>query len=244
MNTPKGYLMDAKGRLVPEASVSDLDKLRTDVVMRIVEATKRVREHVAEYRVTSLEDLAAFEALSLEKYGVKPRRGKGGSLTLNTFDGRYRIVVERDEKVTFNEQVEAARALIRECIDEWTQQSGQHLRALVDAAFEVGKSGQLSVTKVLGLRKAPIDDPRWLRAMDALSDALQVVGSATYLRVYVRGENDAYHHLSLDGLAPAETAACNKAHACRVHAWCGDEPCPQCARTLPLPLGGAEGGAS
>ena len=42
-------------------------------------------------------------------------------------------------------------------------------------------------------------DERWQRAMQAIGDACQVVGSKSYIRVYQRvGDTDQYEPISLD----------------------------------------------
>ncbi|WP_257720381.1 DUF3164 family protein [Candidatus Sodalis pierantonius] len=49
------------------------------------------------------------------------------------------------------------------------------------------------------LRRHDITDPRWLRAMDALAEAVQVVSSKSYIRLYERiDETGQYRPLSLD----------------------------------------------
>jgi len=54
----------------------------------------------------------------------------------------------------------------------------------------VDKEGKLNTGRIIGLRRLAIDDPNWLRAMEAISDSMQVVGSKSYLRVYERAVSD------------------------------------------------------
>ncbi|ECZ4733075.1 DUF3164 family protein, partial [Salmonella enterica] len=49
------------------------------------------------------------------------------------------------------------------------------------------------------LRRLDITDERWLKAMDAIGEAVQVVGSRSYIRVYERvGDSDQYRPIALD----------------------------------------------
>ncbi|WP_420911283.1 DUF3164 family protein [[Haemophilus] ducreyi] len=49
------------------------------------------------------------------------------------------------------------------------------------------------------MRRVNISDSRWVRAMDAISDSVQVVGSKSYTRIYKRvGDTDRYEPISLD----------------------------------------------
>ena len=52
--------------------------------------------------------------------------------------------------------------------------------------------------RVLGLRRAKIDDEKWLRAMAAIGDSIQVAGSKPYIRFYERDANGVYQAINLD----------------------------------------------
>ena len=46
------------------------------------------------------------------------------------------------------------------------------------------KTGKINTKRVLSLRRLDIKDERWLRAMDAIGDSIQVAGSKSYIRIY------------------------------------------------------------
>ncbi|MEX3614736.1 MAG: DUF3164 family protein, partial [Burkholderia gladioli] len=48
--------------------------------------------------------------------------------------------------------------------------------------------GKISTDRVLGLRNLNITDPKWQRAMQALSDSVSVQYSAAYVRIERRNE--------------------------------------------------------
>ncbi|STY90300.1 DUF3164 family protein [Moraxella bovis] len=52
--------------------------------------------------------------------------------------------------------------------------------------------------RVLSLRSLDINDEKWLQAMDAISDAIQVVSSKEYIRVYERDNDGKYQQITLD----------------------------------------------
>ena len=61
------------------------------------------------------------------------------------------------------------------------------------------KEGNLNTSRILGLRRVEIQDPRWLRAMQAISESVQVVSSKAYVRLYERvGDSDKYVPIPLD----------------------------------------------
>ncbi len=51
---------------------------------------------------------------------------------------------------------------------------------------------------MLSLRSLDINDDKWLRAMEAISDAIQVTDTKEYIRFYERDDDGAYHQISLD----------------------------------------------
>ncbi len=193
----EGFMENAQGHQVPLAQVKEIDKLRHDLVMEKVAKFKIARTLLADLKAEIMADVGAFIALSAEKYEVKIG-GNKGNVTLLSYDGKYKLVRQMAEDITFGEQLQAAKALIDECLRDWTQGARSELRALVDQAFQVDKEGNLSTTRILGLRRLEITDGRWLRAMQAIGDSIQVTGTKPYVRVYERGENGAYAAVPLD----------------------------------------------
>jgi hypothetical protein len=194
---PAGYRQDAKGNLIPEANIKELDKLRDSLVLGLVHGGKEIARCVEHFKNNALRDIAAFCDLAKMEYDA-PMGGKKGNVTLFSFDGRYKIIRAVDENIAFNEQLEAAKALIDECLTDWTKDSNDNIKAIVNQAFQMNKAGEISTARVLGLRTIKIEDDRWLRAMDAIANSLTVVGSKTYLRLYERvGDSDEYQQLAL-----------------------------------------------
>ncbi|OQX29812.1 MAG: hypothetical protein B0D92_01810 [Spirochaeta sp. LUC14_002_19_P3] len=132
------------------------------------------------------------------QYGVK-LGGKKGNVGLMSFDGRYKVQIKRHEHITFDERIEAAKQLIDNCLNRWTEGSRPEIKALVERAFRTNRQGQLRTAEVLGLKDLDIDDEEWQRAMAALMDSITVAGSTSYINLYERvGETDQWRHISLD----------------------------------------------
>ena len=68
----------------------------------------------------------------------------------------------------------------------------------MDDAFNVGKSGLVSTSRVLGLRRLNIKDAIWKKAMDAITESMQVASSKTYMRFYERMNDGSYKQIPLD----------------------------------------------
>lgn len=192
------YRTDHKGRLVPVNLIEEIDLERDGLVREIVEGAKTVSAMMTVFKSRTMADICAFCELSAEKYGVK-RGGRKGNLTFLSFDGKIKVQIAIAENLSFDERLHAAKELIDECLNEWTQDSRPEIKMLINDAFQVDKEGNISTTKVLGLRRLRIEDARWHRAMDAISQSVQVSDTKSYIRVYERGGiDDAWRAISLD----------------------------------------------
>ncbi|MGU5685976.1 DUF3164 family protein [Aeromonas allosaccharophila] len=188
---------NAQGHWVPENLITPADKLRDEVVMGIIAAAREQRSQLAAFKIGAMQQIADFVDLSAEQYGVA-WGGTKGNVTLLSFDGRYKLIRAVGEHRKFDERIQAAKALIDQCIERWSDGASSEIRALVDHAFRVSKSGHIDVNQVLSLRQLNIDDPDWLLAMQAAVDAIQVTGTSQYLRLYERDAHGRYIQMSLD----------------------------------------------
>jgi hypothetical protein len=197
-NVPAGYMMDGKGRLVPESLVSDIDKLRNQTVLELVDAAGTLATTLREFKEQAFGDIAAFIETSAEAYGAKVG-GKKGNVTLYSYDGRFKVVRQMADQIRFDERLMAAKALIDECITEWTEGSRDEIKVLINDAFRVDQQGHVSANRVLGLQRLAITNPKWATAMRAIKDSIQIVGSSSYVRIYERiGDSDQYRAIVLD----------------------------------------------
>lgn len=198
MNIPDGYMKNHRGALIPLENIEEIDFVRDNLVKECVARATSAREMLRQLKTALFADLSAFVDLSLEKYGVQ-RGGDKGNLTLYSYDGRYKVVMAVQERLTFDERLQAAKHLIDECLRAWTENAVPQIRAIIDDAFQVDKEGNINTGRVLGLRKHKIDDEKWQTAMKAIADAITVVGSKSYVRFYERvGNTQKYEAISLD----------------------------------------------
>lgn len=194
----EGYRENALGHLVPVDQIQPIDLARDELVVEKARKIKAMQEELKRLKAEIMGDVEAFISMSAEQYGVLIG-GQKGNVTLISFDGRFKLRRQISENLSFDERLQAAKALIDECIKDWTQGSRTELQALVNDAFQVDKEGRINTGRILGLRRLKIEDDRWLRAMDAISDSLQVTGTTAYVRLYERqGMTDRYVSVPLD----------------------------------------------
>lgn len=194
----KQFMEDAQGRQVPVSMIKKFDLKRHDLVCSIMQRAFAERERLAEFKRQVWEEIQSFVDESAKDSGAKKLGGKKGNITLTSFDGRYKLIVAVNDGILFNEKLQIAKQLIDECIGKWSKNARPELKVLVDDAFNVGKNGLVSTGKVLGLRRLNITDATWRRAMDAITESIQVVSSKTYMRFYERQEDESYKQIPLD----------------------------------------------
>ena len=195
---PVGYWQDASGSLIPESKIKDIDKLRHQVVTDLCVMAEKSRDGLADFKAHAMQEVAALVSTSMEQYGVKAG-GEKGNVTLISFDGRYKLVRSMQDKLTFGEQLMAAKALIDECVHEWAHNADDNIKVLVNHAFQTDKEGKINTGRVLGLRRLEIRDAKWQSAMQAIADSIQIASTKPYVRFYKRNDTTGeYESISLD----------------------------------------------
>ena len=192
------YMEDSQGRLVHVDNVKEIDKTRDGLVRYLVDNALKVQKKMMDFKARAMSEIEAFVELSAAEYDVK-LGGKKGNITLYSFDGRYKVQVQISEYLVFDERLQVAKSMIDECFTNWTQDSRSEVKTIINDAFSVNQEGKINVRRILGLRRLDISDPLWQKAMQAISDSLQVAGTKSYMRIYERiGKQDQWRNISLD----------------------------------------------
>ncbi len=198
LTIPEGFKRNARGHLIPVEQVKPIDIARDELIAEIIGRAHQVSNTLSEFKQRTFGDVAAFVELSAERYDVK-LGGIKGNVRLISFDGCRRVDRAIADTMVFDEGLQAAKALIDECLHDWTANARTEVRAIIDSAFQVDKEGNLDTGRILTLRRLDITDERWLRAMTALNDSLQVQCSTSYIRIYERDDiGQKWRPVSLD----------------------------------------------
>ena len=191
-------MYDAKGGTLPLAMIKPQDQLQDDVVRQIMGYAIALSEQVARFKAHTFEDIGIFEALLAEQYGTTVG-GQKGNKTLMSYDGLFKVQVQVADNIVFGPELQTAKTIIDECLNEWAAGSRDEIRAIVTRAFNTDKEGQINRSEIFMLLRLEIEDERWQRAMKAIRDAMRVVGSKTYVRCYQRATFDgAWQAVSID----------------------------------------------
>jgi len=192
------YMTDAKGDLVALSNVKAEDKLEDETVRKIIAFAIELSAQITRFRDHTMADLGSLDALLAQEYGAKIG-GKKGNKTYQTFDGLMRVQVQVADQITFGPQLQVAKALIDECLNEWSADSRPEIQSIVTRAFRTDKEGQINKAELFMLLRLDIADERWNRAMDAIRASIRVTGSKEYVRFYHRHSiDDGWDAITID----------------------------------------------
>lgn len=184
------HMRDAQGKLTPIELIKPQDQLEDETVRKIMAYATELSEQVGRFKAHTFDDLGAYEAILAQEYGAT-KGGAKGNKTFMSFDGLLKVQVQVADYIDFGPQLQIAKELVDECLNEWSADSRPEIRAIVTRAFNTDKAGKINRAEIFMLLRLDIDDERWQRAMEAIRDAMRVVGSKTYVRCYRRDSFDA-----------------------------------------------------
>lgn len=194
----KTYMPDAKGALVPLALVKPIDRLKDELVRKMIAFAVDLNAQIGRFRGHCFDDVGSFEALLAQEYQTSVG-GKKGNVTLTSFDGTMKVTIQVADLLEFGPELKAAKKLVDECLTDWSAGTGDELQAIVNRAFSVDKQGQINRSELFMLLRVDIEEERWKRAMEAIRDSIRVIGSKTYIRFHRREtSNDAWSAVTID----------------------------------------------
>lgn len=184
------YMGDGRGGWQPVESISARDMLQDETVRKIIGYALPLSEQVARFKQHTFEDIGDHEAMLAQEYDAK-LGGRKGNKTLMSVDQLYKVEVRVSDRIDFGPELQIAKELFDECLNEWSAEARAEVRGLVTDAFNTDRQGQINRALVFILLRRESDDPRWQRGQQAIKDAMRTVGSTTYVRCWHRKSHDA-----------------------------------------------------
>ncbi|MDP2376558.1 DUF3164 family protein [Reyranella sp.] len=181
------FMVDAKGRHVPVATIKPQDLLMDEVVRKVVGYAVPLSEQIGRFRQHCFDDVDAFIGLLEQNYGGR-RKGWKGNMVLTSFDGLFKVTVQVADAITFGPELQVAKGLVDECLTDWSGGANVNLQAIVQRAFNVDQAGKINRAELLSLLRLDIADARWQQAMTAIRDSMRVIGSKRYVRIHTRAD--------------------------------------------------------
>ncbi len=192
------YMTNAQGHLVPLEKVKPADKIEHDLVSDLIHKSEALFQALQDFKEYAYIECDTFLQVLSEDYQVN-KGGSKGNVSFTSYDGLKRVQVSMQDFIDFGAQLQVAKQLIDECINDWSSEANANLKAIVDQAFNVDKNNRFNTQAILGLRRLDIDDERWKRAMEAIGDSIRITSTKRYIRFYKRENIDApWQAITLD----------------------------------------------
>ena len=184
------HMRDAKGALMPVELIKPKDRLMDEEVRKVVGFALELSNRIARFKGHVFDDLGSLDALLAQEYGAKIGGAKGNRSYMS-YDGLMKVQIRVADQIEFGPELQQAKVLVDECLNEWAADSRPEIRALITKAFDTDREGQINRSEIFMLLQLDIADERWKEAMRAIKEAIRVVGSKTYQRFWVRDSIDA-----------------------------------------------------
>ncbi len=176
-------MMDGRGGYMPVALIKPADKLQDETVRKIMGFAVAASEQLERFKAHCMADLDSLDQLLEQEYGLVKRGNQGkGNRTYMTVDTLFKVTVQMADYIDFGPQLQIAKGLLDECLNEWSADARPEVKAIITRAFNTDKEGKINRSEIFMLLRLEIEDERWQRAMAAIRDAMRVVGRKEYVR--------------------------------------------------------------
>ncbi len=180
---PNTLITRTDGSTIAYGKLSPRDQLAHEYLCEFLPAALTLRDRLKAFKLAAVGELMAHRKMMMDDFGVAVG-GEGGNITIRSADGRSMVKFTVQKAVSFGPELEAAKALIFECLNDWASSAGDELREIVTGVFSLNSKGRIDTQGILNLRKMNITDERWLRAMDAIDEAIRRDSSASYINFF------------------------------------------------------------
>ena len=176
-------IVGSKGEYLPLGAVKAQHVMEDRFVRDEVGHAIALSEQMSRFLAHFFSNFGAFQELLAERYDAKVG-GPKGNVTLRTYDGKFAVRVQVADQISFGPELQVAKGLVDQCLNDWTATAGDELKAIVTRAFNVDKAGQINRAALYSLLRLEFADTRWKKAMEAVRDSMRVDGTKTYVRFF------------------------------------------------------------
>lgn len=177
-------MTDAMGVKVPIKYVPQHDRARDRVVQRIYKLWTAERARLEKVMEDTLADLEKALEIRTDAGGVASQKG---NLQIRSFDGMITVSLKVNYEVVLNDRVKKAREMMldyaRSVAGQLEGDDGHFILELIDEAFQVSSTGNLSQGRVLSLMNRNIKAKPWRDAVELLKESIETRRGKSYIRV-------------------------------------------------------------
>lgn len=196
----KQMWINKKGEQVHPDMVPHEEKLKTELVMKIVNRAQKGVDILSIFKGKVINEIDAYMEMMRDKYSIDIMKSSSkGNVTLQSYDGCFKIQVAVQTHIDFDEKLTLAKEKLDEYFVEKTQDADPEIKTLITKVFDVNSDGNVNAKQILSLKRYNITHPIWVEAMAIIDDAIEIVGSKSYIRFYKRKSVDVpWENISLD----------------------------------------------
>lgn len=192
------FLLNNRGYQVPVEEIKPQDLLKHDLVTELTKQAKEQSKAHEDFKRKVFSEVNDLIALVAGEYNVTIGGAKG-NVSLTSFDQKKKIQVGIADQISFGSEIDIAKQLITEVIEEELAETSGFITQLMRDAFEADKQGHYNKNRILALRKyrdANKSD-KWSNAMKALDEAIICSGSKTHITFLERNIQGAWIQIPL-----------------------------------------------
>lgn len=192
------FLVNSRGFQTPIDQVKPQDLIKHDLVTELAKQAKAQSKAHDDFKRLVFSEVNDFIALVADEYKATIGGAKG-NITLTSFDQKLRIQVGIADQISFGAEIDIAKQLITEVIEEELADTSSFIAQLMRDAFEADKQGQYNKNRILALRKYrdANKSEKWENAMKALDEAIIASDSKTYITFQERNIEGAWKQIPL-----------------------------------------------
>ncbi|MCL2103476.1 MAG: DUF3164 family protein [Kiritimatiellaeota bacterium] len=188
MSRQEKTMRDALGQDVPLGYVKPYDRVRDKMVRRIHKRWEAARAVLEKVHAETLADIAA---IAKARGDAEMNPSEKGNMQVSSFDGNICVSVNQRYEIRLDDRVVQAREKMyvyaRGLVEKVGGDDGRALFEIIKQAFEVTRSGSLSMGRVANLLKMNITHKDWAEAKALLVESMAPEKGKCYIRVERRG---------------------------------------------------------
>lgn len=179
-------------RLAKAKKERDYIKYRDNFVMAAISEMADISSQMQQLKQRLLKVGNETHDLMYEIFDKEPKEMK--SFTLVTEDQAFKLEIQRAEVQQLNETAEVAISEIKDLLREKFANRNKTMYGMFETVLMKNNKGDYDPRLVAKLRKfeSDVNDERFSKALDTLSDAHYVAETSMYVRGYIRSKEGKY----------------------------------------------------
>lgn len=177
----KGMWRNKEGDYVHPDMITPDKQLEDETVEKLIVEAVKLQNQMIDFKVKAFEECYGFVDLLRQKYDMERITSKSGTVTLKSFDGTKVVEIQVAKLISFDQKLNLAKEKIDEYLTLKTDGADAEIQTLITRAFDV-KNGKVDAKQILSLKAYPITHELWKEAMSMIDDAIEIVGTKSYIR--------------------------------------------------------------